>query len=69
MRSAGVAQSVKHLPSAWVMIPGSGDSVQLRSPWSAENLLLPLPFPSLVLSGSISLSNKFKILKKRKAGR
>ena len=57
-RDTWVAQSVKHLPSAQVMISGSWDGVPHRAPCSAESLLLSLPLllPPLVLS--LSLSNE-----------
>ena len=48
-----MAQSVKHLPSAWVMIPESQDWAPHWGPWSRGNLLLPPPplplAPSLLL--------------------
>ena len=58
---AWVAQPVKHLPSAQVMIPGSWDPVPRSAPGPAGSLLLPLPLPpicALLLSLSLSLSNK-----------
>ena len=42
---AWVAQSVKHLPSAQVMLPGSWDRTPHWAPCSAGSLLLPLPQP------------------------
>ena len=47
------AQSMKHLPSAQVMIPRSCDGVLCWAPCSVGSLLLPLP-----LSLSLSLMNK-----------
>ena len=56
-RGTWVAQSVKPLPLAWVMISGSWDRAPLRAPCSAGSLLLPLPplLPLLVLSCSLSV--------------
>ena len=51
-----VAQSVKCLPSAQVMISGSWDQALHQAPCSAGSLLLLLPLPLLVLSLSLSLS-------------
>jgi len=59
-----VAQSVKRLPSAWIMIPGSWDRALHRAPYSAKSLLLPLPLPLLMLARSLSEINKS--LKKKK---
>ena len=55
-----VAQVVKCLPSAQVMIPGSSVGAQSHAVCSARSLLLPLPllFALLVLSGSFSFSLK-----------
>jgi len=55
-----VAQSVKRLPSAQVMIPGSRDRVPHRAPRSEGSPLLPLPLPLPlpVLSLSVKLTNK-----------
>jgi len=63
-----VAQSVKHLPSAQVMISGSQDRVPHQAPSSVGSLLLPLPLPLclLVLSLSLPLSQINKIFKKLK---
>ena len=64
-----VAQSVKHLPSTWVMIPGFWDRVPHQTPCSAGSLLLPLPLPlpcALFLYLSFSLKQMNKILKKKK---
>ena len=44
-RGAWVAQSLKCLPSAQVMIPGSWDPVLHQGPCSVGALLLPLPCP------------------------
>ena len=49
-----VAQSVKHLPSAQVMIPGSWDGALHWAPCSPGSLLLPLPLPLLVHFLSVS---------------
>jgi len=48
---AWVVQSVRHLPSAQVMISGSWDRAPCRAPCSARSLLLSLPLllPLLVL--------------------
>ena len=40
---AWVAQSIKHLPLAQVMTPGSWDRVPHWAPCSVGSLLLPLP--------------------------
>ena len=50
-----VAQSVKCLPSAQVLTPGSWDGAPGHAPCLAKTLLL---LPLLVLSFSLSLSNK-----------
>ena len=59
-----VAQSVKRLPSAQVMILGSWGPVPHLAPCSVGSLLLPPPLslPLLMLSLPFSLSqiNKFK---------
>ena len=52
-----MAQSVKRLPSAQVMISGSWDGAAHWAPCSVGSLLLPLPLSLLVLF-SLSLSNK-----------
>ena len=44
-RGIWVAQSVKPLPLAQVMIPRSWDQAPHGAPYSAESLLLPLPLP------------------------
>ena len=51
-RGLRVAQFVKHLPLAQVMIPGSWDGALRQGPGSLGSLLLPLPLllPLLVLS-------------------
>ena len=56
---ACVAQSVKHLPLAQIMIPGFWDGAPHQAPCSAGTLLLPL-LPAHVLSCYLcySLSNK-----------
>jgi len=56
---AWVAQLVKRLPSARVMILESRDRVPYRAPCSAGGLLLPLPSSlSCSLSLILSLANK-----------
>ena len=51
-----MAQSVKHLPFAQVVISGSWDGAPLLAPRSAGNLLLlPLPLPTI---HAHDLSNK-----------
>ena len=64
---AWVAQAVKHLPLAWVMISGSWDQVLHRAPCSEGRPLLPLPLPLclLVLSHELFLK-QIKYLKKIK---
>lgn len=53
---AWVAQLAnKHLPSAPVVIPGSGDRARHQVPWSAGSLLLPLPPAPLACVPSFSL--------------
>ena len=54
-RGAWVAQSVKHLPSAQLIITGSWDRAHHRAPCSVGSLLLPLPLllPLLVLALSL----------------
>ena len=54
-----VAQPVKHLPSAQVMIPGSWDRAPHWAPCSVGSLLLPLPLP-LSAASSLSLSLSLK---------
>ena len=60
-----VAQLVKHLPLAMVMIPGSWVGAPHQAPCSAGSLLLPPPllFPLHVFSCSVKWINK-NILKK-----
>lgn len=53
-----VAQLVHRLPSAQVLIPESQDGVLPRTPSSMGSLLLPLTFSPLMLSLTLSLSNK-----------
>ena len=58
-----MAYSVKHLPSALVMIPVSWDPALCWTNCSVGSLLLPLLLPLLVCALSLSQINK--ILKKR----
>ena len=60
-RGAWVAQSVKQLPSARVMIPGFQDGAPHQAPCSVGDLFLPLPlpFPLFMLSLLLSLSSNF----------
>ena len=62
-----MAQPVKHLLLAQVMILGSWDPVPSKASCLAENLLLPLPLllPLLVLSLSLSNKQINKIFKKK----
>ena len=56
-----MAESVERLPSAQVTIPGSWDQAPYHIPAEQEayfSLSLHLQLPSLVLSLSLSLSNK-----------
>jgi len=55
---AWVAQLVKRLPSAQVMIPESQDRVPHRAPCSAGSLPPPLTLPPLTCSLSLILSLK-----------
>ena len=55
-RGAWVAQMVKCLPSAQVVIPGSWDGAPHRAPCSAGRLLLSLPLPLLVFPLLLRLS-------------
>ena len=64
-RGAWVAQMVKLLPLAQVMIPESRDRVPHRAPSCMESLLLPLTFSSLMLSLTVSLSQINKIFFKK----
>ena len=54
-RDTWVAQLVKCLPSAQVMIPGSWDQVPHWAPCSVGSLLLPLLLPTPSHSLSLSL--------------
>ena len=56
---AQVAQSVKRLPLAQVMILGSWDGVSHQAPCSAGSLLLALPLPTTPPACALSLSNKY----------
>ena len=49
-RGAWVAQSVKHLPLAQVVVTESWDQDPSQAPCSVGSLLLPLPLPLLVLT-------------------
>ena len=53
---AWVTQSVKHLPLAQVMIPGSWDRALHGAPCLAGSLLLPLP--ACPPACALSLTNK-----------
>jgi len=61
-----VAQSVRHLPSARVVIPGSWDPAPHQAPCSAGSLLLPLLAapPACTLFLSVKSIKKKKHLKK-----
>ena len=59
-RGAWVAQAVKRLPSAQVMIPGSWDRAPHGAPCLAGSLLLPLPLPLPLLFPLLVLSHSFK---------
>jgi len=63
-----LAQSVKRLPSAQVMIPGSRDRAPRQTPCSAGSLLLPLLVapPAYALSLSLSVKQTNTILKLKK---
>jgi len=63
-----VAQLVKRLPSAQVMIPGSWDRAPHWAPCSAESLLLPFPLPAALPTCALCLCQikKKKSLKKIK---
>ena len=50
--------SVKHLPSAQVMIPGSWDQAPRQAPCLVGSLLLPPPPLVRSLSLTLSLSNE-----------
>ena len=66
-RGTCVAQLVKHLPLAQVMIHGSWNRVPHQAPCSVESLLLPfsvplpLPLLMLVLSCLLSQINKYNL--------
>ena len=62
-RGTWVAQLVKSLPSAQVMIPESWDQAPGRAPCSVGSLLLPLPNPMRELAPSFSLVLAFSSLK------
>ena len=47
MRDAWVAQLVKHLPLAQVMIPGFWDGAHIGAPSSVRCLLPPLSLPAV----------------------
>ena len=70
-RGALVAQLVKCLLSAQVMISGSWDRALRRAPCSLGSLLLPLSLPAappactLIYSLSLSVKEVNKILKKK----
>ncbi|XP_034513918.1 bone marrow stromal antigen 2 isoform X1 [Ailuropoda melanoleuca] len=57
-RDAWLAQSVKRLPSAQVMVSRSWNGVPHQAPCSAGSLLLPLPPPAAPPSCALSLINK-----------
>ena len=57
---AWVAQLVKRLPLAQIMILESWDQVLHQAPCSAGSLILPLTLPPLMLSLSLSQINKLK---------
>jgi len=56
-----VAQSVKLLPSAQVIILGFWDQAPCWAPSSVGSLLLSLPLPPIMLSRSPSISNNLRI--------
>ena len=66
-RGAWVAQMVKHLPSAQVMIPGSWDRALHRASCLEGSLLLPHPHPHpllfrlLVLCRYLCQINKYNL--------
>ena len=62
-----VAQVVKHLPSAQVMILGSWDRAPHHAPCSAGSLLSTLPLP-LPPAHALALSEINKILKNKVLG-
>ena len=60
-----VAQLVRHLPSAWVMIPESWDQTPHQAPCSVGSLPLPiLLLPPHTLSLARSLTNKYNLFLK-----
>ena len=55
-RGAWLAQSVKHLPVAQIVIPGSwAGALDPKAPCSVGSLHLPLPLPLPLLMLSLSL--------------
>ena len=60
MRGTWVAQLVKHLPLAQVMVPGSWDQVQHRAAYSVGSLLFPFPLPASPPTCAHSLSLSLK---------
>ena len=66
MWGAWVAQFVKHLPSAQVMIPGSGDQVPHQALCSMASLLLPLSLSLLLLVLSLPPSLSFSLKQTKK---
>ena len=59
-----LAQLVKHLPSAQVMIPGFWDRVLHQAPCLAGSLLLPFPL-LLLIANACTLSIKLKKIFKK----
>ena len=57
-KGACVAQSVKHLPTAHVMVPGSWDRAPHQAPCSLGSLLVPLSLLLPMYALSLSLSAK-----------
>ena len=66
-RGTWVAQSVKRLPLAQVMIPGSWDPGPHWAPCSSRNLLLPLSLLLLLLVCSLFLCQINKIIKTKQS--
>ena len=62
-----MAQLVKHLPSAQVMILGSWDQTPHWVSCSARSLLLPLPLPLPILL-MLAISNKLLNLVRKRFG-
>lgn len=60
IRCIWVAQSVGHLPSAWVMISGYWDQALHQASCSAGILLLPLPLPFPLLVLICQMNKSFK---------